>query len=284
MIELKRDLLGRPKCLAYRLFRAKALWLSRCSRQPLGRDIDRILYRALTDRNRGGVLHLAGFEMAYRNALSFYIEAFYIWHKRIYDFRAPGRVSYILDCGASIGTSALYFRRRYPDAQIVAFEPDPEKFHLLATNVADNHVVGVDTVKAALAQEEGSAWFVRSGGHGGHLVSQSSEESIEVPVRRLSQWVDREVDILKMNIEGGESEVFHEMEPCIQRCRNIVFEYHHVPGQDASLHEILDLLHRNGFLYAVNDFGPLISPGLQPPLEITAETKYYLLVFASRRP
>ena len=42
----------------------------------------------------------------------------------------------VIDCGANIGLSTLYFLTRFPKAQLVALEPDPDNFKLLARNTA----------------------------------------------------------------------------------------------------------------------------------------------------
>ena len=283
MIELSKNPLADPNSWNTRLLILRALWLSRFGKNRLARNIHNILYLALRNRFRPGVARLDGFEIAYRDAFTLYIEAFYIWYKQIYCFELGEPVSYILDCGASIGTSALYFRQHYPDARIVSFEPEPEQFSLLTENLKRNQVRGIEPMRVALGANEGTTWFRVSRGHGGQIVSQEDPNTIQVPVRCLSEWIDREVDILKMNIEGSENEVLHEIEPHIDRCKNIVFEYHHILNQDATLHEILTLLNRNNFIYGINHFDSLINPTLQTPIALTPQTKYYLLVFACRR-
>ncbi len=51
--------------------------------------------------------------------------------QEIYRFKADTDAPLILDCGANIGLSALYFQRLYPKARIMAFEPDTHNFELL---------------------------------------------------------------------------------------------------------------------------------------------------------
>src|SRR5438445_10560585 len=47
----------------------------------------------------------------------------------------------ILDVGSNIGASIIYFRRQFPDANILGFEPHPDTFRVLQENVA--HLRGV---------------------------------------------------------------------------------------------------------------------------------------------
>ena len=51
-------------------------------------------------------------------------------------FDQAGISGLIIDCGANIGLSTLYFLTRFPNAHVVALEPDPENFKMLARNTA----------------------------------------------------------------------------------------------------------------------------------------------------
>src|SRR5215203_7438092 len=52
----------------------------------------------------------------------------------IYKFKADTSTPVIIDCGANIGLSILYFKKIYKQAQIEAFEPDGKNFELLVQN------------------------------------------------------------------------------------------------------------------------------------------------------
>lgn len=50
----------------------------------------------------------------------------------------------------------------------------------------------------------------------------------------------------------------------------MVIEYHHLPGLARNLHEILALLHRQGFEYAVGDFNLDTYFGARPPVHLNS--------------
>jgi hypothetical protein len=75
---------------------------------------------------------------------------------------------------------------------------------------------------------------------------------------------------------------FHKKKEWINSVGEIIIEYHHLPGLPRTLHEILALLHRNGFEYLVSDFDAGVNPATQPPFRIGAETRYFLLIYARR--
>ncbi|SHL96074.1 FkbM family methyltransferase [Chitinophaga sp. CF418] len=54
---------------------------------------------------------------------------------RYYRFKADTDAPYIIDCGANIGLSILYFKWLYPKAKVLAFEPDGDNLVILQKNV-----------------------------------------------------------------------------------------------------------------------------------------------------
>ena len=52
----------------------------------------------------------------------------------------------IFDVGAHIGLSTLYFKDRYPQAKILAFEPNPKTAKILKLNIKDNHLENIKVI------------------------------------------------------------------------------------------------------------------------------------------
>ncbi|MGO9560937.1 MAG: FkbM family methyltransferase [Acidimicrobiales bacterium] len=137
----------------------------------------------------------------------------------------------ILDLGAHIGTSAVLFARRWPEATIVCVEPNPETFSYLERNIAKNNV------RATLLNEA-------IGGVDGHTtlfgVDEASCEasttvhlggaSREVPVasfERLMREAPGQVRIVKLDCEGAEHEVFAASTPELwSDVEVMLLEYH----------------------------------------------------------
>ena len=57
-----------------------------------------------------------------------------IFIKEDLNFNYLGTIEYIIDCGANIGLSSLWYLRKYPNAKIIAFEPEQKNFDLLKLN------------------------------------------------------------------------------------------------------------------------------------------------------
>ena len=245
--------------------------------------------RSRTSTKRPGVLaRCLNYSVRINDGWNFYILYKDIFLNRIYHFEAERRNPYILDCGSNIGMSILYFKHLYPEAHIVGFEPDPAIFPYLEENITRNRVSGVELVRAALAKHAGTLSFYSDGKYGSYL-ARGSDRTIpdgwkryEVPAARLREYLHKPVDFLKMNIEGAEWEVLEDSEDQLAKVKEMVIEYHHLPGLPRTLHRILELLHRNHFEYLINDFDRESNGAVSPPFQLTGDTRYFLLVYAKR--
>ncbi len=191
----------------------------------------------------------------------------------------------ILDCGANIGLSVLYLKRRFPGAKITAFEPDPRNVALLAENLALNQIADVVCESVALGRDDGVADFFSepiAGSALGTLGAPADARpglvaTYEVPVKRLSSFVDGQVDLIKLDIEGGEFDVLSELEASGklgQVSRLLIEFHHHLRAGQPSLADALTLLERAGFDYQVG------TPGLTRLVEGEATD---VLIYAYRR-
>src|SRR5579883_1395015 len=173
-----------------------------------------------------------------------------------YFFRADTLEPTVVDCGANIGMSVLFFKELYPAARVVAFEPDPATFEILKKNVAQNNLDRIELHQCALGEHDGSADFYRGAEAGGLMMSLNKERmggvKLTVPVRCLSQFIDSEIDLLKLDVEGAEDQVLHDLVASgkLARIRQIHAEYHHHIAADVDrLGGFLDVLERGGFGY-----------------------------------
>jgi len=157
----------------------------------------------------------------------------------------PEHPRVIVDIGANIGLAAKFFRRRYPDAEIVAYEPDPESFRMAQRNVRDlaylslrNLAVGPSSKRLRLYRVAGESW-----GTSVFAADQSVAETFEVDAVTLDSIIEElgTIDILKIDIEGAEYEV---LQACRQlnRINCIVGEFHAVPDvTPAQFFSLLDV-------------------------------------------
>ena len=116
--------------------------------------------------------------------------------------RALESVKNIVDLGSNVGYSCLFWCSQYPEAHITAFEPHPIHVEAIALNLSLNAFTSrVEVVPVAVEITSGSA----------HLSDAGSSSAINdrnvghlVPVVDLFATLNGRIDILKIDIEGGE--------------------------------------------------------------------------------
>ena len=120
------------------------------------------------------------------------------------------RARTIVDLGANIGISALWFRSLNAHARIVSVEPDEMTFTKLRLNVGDDPLI--TCVNAAITPEAGPVAFIRAKeSWGSRVAEEPSGETASVRGITLDGLVAAEgieaIDILKVDIEGMEFSV-----------------------------------------------------------------------------
>ena len=236
----------------------------------------------------GAPIALEGYNIHFNDAANLYILYKDIFLQRLYHFDAIKPDPLILDCGSNIGMSVLYFKRAYPKARILAFEPDPDISPMLERNIGENGLRDVQRLSFALSRDIGKKSFFSDGVCGSALAEPLAPDDPEawkqyqVSCVRLRDYLTEPVDFMKMNIEGAEHEVIADSEDRLRQLREMIIEYHHLPGLRRSLHEILEILHRQGFEYLINDFDSETNGGVQPPFRLTPDARYFLLIYARR--
>jgi len=162
----------------------------------------------------------------------------------------------ILDVGAHIGIFSLYAKMLNPEAKVYALEPETDNFSVLKKNRAENDFArDIKLFKVALAKETGVRKLKIEKDSINHCLEKNTEEDEgacyeEVRAVSLRDFLVEneiaEVGLLKMDIEGGEYEIFDNFLPGdFARIKNIILEYHNYYGR--SREEIENILRKNGF-------------------------------------
>ena len=148
---------------------------------------------------------------------------------------AEGETPVILDAGANVGAASLWFASVFPEAKIIAVEPDPSNFAVLVDNV--RAVDSVVPVCAAIGSEPGfvtltspeSGWAVQS--------SRSTQGTQVITVDdAVSASGAGTLFIVKIDIEGFEKDLFAANTGWIKSAYAIFIEPHDwmLPGEFTS--------------------------------------------------
>ena len=165
-----------------------------------------------------------------------------MFHERMYA-AALGPAPVILDVGANYGLATIALKAEHPDAEIVAFEADPAIAASPTTNLRAAGLDDVTLVRAAAWTCEGTMRFAAEGSDAGRL---GDDGGVEVPTVRLRDWLDRDVDLLKMDIEGAEVDVLLDCADRLDRVGRLVCEYHSFAGRPQRLGELIGALEAAG--------------------------------------
>lgn len=207
-----------------------------------------------------GVLRWMGHDVRYTNRASMLFLVHEIFVACAYDFDPSRPDPLIVDCGGNIGMGVRFFRRRFPAARVVVVEPHPDAFALLEENtraLGD----GIERIQAAVTEDGAPTVLHAPSGDGASLMSTvdggldnsfGDAAEIDVPGLRLSDLLarmDREVDFLKLDIEGAEYGVLRD---CVRAgalagVRQVAVEYHVTPSEPGGAALIARMLAESGF-------------------------------------
>ena len=153
-----------------------------------------------------------------------------------YDFLVETPPKVIVDAGANIGLASVYFANKYPGAMIIAIEPEKANFELLKRNVEPYR--NVIPIHSALWNRNETIKLVDPGiGSWGFMTEETNTS--ENTLGKFSHTVKpmtlgkiiadyqlNKIDILKIDIEGAEKEVFEDTSSWIGKVEALIIELH----------------------------------------------------------
>jgi FkbM family methyltransferase len=233
-------------------------------------------------RNEEKTISYLNHKIIVADCLSFIFQFKEMYVKGYYEFNNESEIPVIFDCGSNIGVSILFFKDKYHNAIIKAFEADPNISELLNKNLVTNSVKNVEVIaKAVWVNNDG----IELGLEGADASSIfSNNKKIRVPSVRLKDLIEKEdrIDLLKLDIEGAETEVIEDCKDSLGRIKNIFIEYHSFIGKEQNLDRILTVLKSNNFRYFIKTDEPREKPLINHKSKISPDMDLQLNIFAYR--
>jgi FkbM family methyltransferase len=150
-----------------------------------------------------------------------------IFGAREYDIDL-GDPIFIVDAGAHVGLSSVFFASKYPKATVIAIEPEPSNFEVLLRNVEQYSNIkpmwaGLWSRKTHLRIQNSdvATWSFRvSEDPSGNGIPAFGVEDL------ITDFNVKRIDVLKIDIEGSELEVLNNSKPWIDAVRALIIELH----------------------------------------------------------
>lgn len=131
-----------------------------------------------------------------------------------YESHHDGQGLDILDIGANVGSFALWAALRWPGSRIASFEPNPGTFAFLARNTAGHPNISITNAALFPGDQRRATFFARFDGDGEAGLESYARDTFRDGAEGTTFEVDvvdptklPSADIVKIDIEGGESDV-----------------------------------------------------------------------------
>lgn len=138
----------------------------------------------------------------------------------------------IIDAGANIGASPVFFAYSFPRARVVAIEPEKANFELLSANTLG---LPIECICGALASKPGlidlvdpgeGFWGFRTSASGDGKPTNQSVRCVTIDDIYKEHANDCFPFLVKIDIEGGEHDLFSENTEWVARTPLIIIELH----------------------------------------------------------
>lgn len=166
------------------------------------------------------------------------------------DIMRKGRT--MVDIGANFGLFSSQVCVNNRNAKVLAIEPNYKIIPVLINNLRLNNIESqVHVVQAAVSGAEGLVALEQPSENniGSTMVVNNNQSLLSVPCITLenicSQFDVKEIDLVKIDIEGNEFDVFKEFNFQKIELRNIILEFNHL--SKVSLSDLLGFFRSKGF-------------------------------------
>ncbi len=158
----------------------------------------------------------------------------------------------VLDIGAHKGFFALYVRALNAEVPVLCYEPEEANYAALKKHLEVNKVQGVTSKNAAVAKEEGTLLLNVSEDSHNHsiVVAPGTTVQKKVSATTLEKIVSKfeKVDVLKMDIEGAEFQIFENTSSAVFKKIGVIFMEYHEYGPEMRAENLQKIFEKEGFV------------------------------------
>jgi FkbM family methyltransferase len=174
---------------------------------------------------------------------------------QVYDYPVKNP-KVIVDLGANIGVSVIYFREKYPRAEIIAVEPAEENIKFLLKNINYNRIDNISINKNPIWDSVKGLTFSAGDCSPSDAFNTKGKgkkfKAITMPIL-MKEYNIEHIDILKCDIEGAEDPILIRNNEWLNKVDNIFIELHSmVHANIGSLElapKVFEALKEKGFIF-----------------------------------
>jgi len=189
---------------------------------------------------------------------------FEIFVTKVYPIKKTDNKKIIFDIGAHSGYFTVFANILLPNSIIYSFEPEPGNFHNLEKNLALNGLSDNSSVKIfnfGLSSKDKEVIFYKNISSANFSVfrNKNYQNSIKVQLKSLRSFLEKNkiyhIDLLKIDIEGGEYEIFSDFNfQDFKKINKLFIEIHKIENKnkDAFINFLKShfiKLHQNRIVY-----------------------------------
>lgn len=147
-----------------------------------------------------------------------------------YEIEVNFKPKYIVDAGAYIGLSSVYFANRFPEAKIIAIEPAEINYSLLLKNI--HGYENIEPVNKGIWYKKTYLTVINEGhGEWGFIVKETNDKNeADIQATSIDEILEdfgmATLDIVKLDIEGSEVEVFSNNYQWLSKVKMLIVELH----------------------------------------------------------
>jgi FkbM family methyltransferase len=152
----------------------------------------------------------------------------------------------IIDAGANIGAASFLLKQRHPESNIFAIEPDASNCKMYKLNMApfsniilfENGLHHTNDLSLKILNPDASKYSFQLGQDSDELNKNNELSVNSISINNIVDTFKLEkIDIVKIDIEGGEKSLFEFNTEWLNKCDQLIIELHehYAPGCSASL-------------------------------------------------
>jgi FkbM family methyltransferase len=132
----------------------------------------------------------------------------------------------VLECGGHHGLTAVVISKWIgPQGYLYSFEPNPKNQIIMHKNLEINSIKNVEIVPNAIGSEAGKIMVSYSNSNS-YVLKKKEHNGIEVPVVTADDFINRKPTVIKIDVEGFETEVLKGAQNLLKTLPKLIIELH----------------------------------------------------------